>query len=172
MKQGGILILIVVAVLSLAGCSEKTKNIAERENNKYNMTDYKQGNLRAKMQGHGLNTAFLSRLKDEFGRQGMPLTHETYAEGNQGHISYSYFINGDPGQFVIAHAFSSEAQRIQKMSEMYSDLQGDGLTHSKASNAGVIYARSNTALVYASQAQASSPIRTKVDEIFRRLMAP
>ncbi|GIP21521.1 hypothetical protein [Paenibacillus sp. J22TS3] len=170
-KAAFVLFLICICMLAVSlGCSRKVKNIAQSENNRYNMADYQKGNQRAKNAGHGLNTAFLSKLKSEFGREGMPLTHETYAEGTNGHISYSYFINGDPRHFVIAHAFPSEEMRVRKMAEMYSGLEASGNAHHKASNASVLYARSNTALVYASQAEKTGPFSKRIERIFRLLM--
>ncbi|WP_433943254.1 hypothetical protein [Paenibacillus sp. SN-8-1] len=162
--------LLTLVLLTASGCSQKTKNIAQSENNRYDMTSYHTGNLRAKSEGHGLNSGFLKQLKDEFSRQGLTLTHETYAEGPAGHISYSYFIHGHPGHYIIAHAFSSEQQRVKEMQEMYSNLEGQGNTHRKASNAAVIHARSNTALVYASQGQKKGPYTSKVERIFHHLL--
>ncbi|MNX27313.1 hypothetical protein D3C86_573980 [compost metagenome] len=162
--------LFAIVLLTASGCSEKARNIAQSENDRYNMTSYQTGNLRAKSEGHGLNSGFLKQMKDEFRRQGLTLTHETYAEGADGHISYSYFIHGHPGHYIIAHAFSSEHQRVKEMREMYSQLEGQGNSHRRASNAAVIHARSNTALVYASQGQKKGPYTSKVERIFHLLL--
>ncbi|USB32003.1 hypothetical protein [Paenibacillus sp. YPG26] len=170
MRSIPICILLALIWLTTTGCSQQAKNIAQTENSRYNMTSYQTGNLRAKSEGRGLNSSFIKRLKDEFGRQGLMLTNESYAEGPNGHISYSYLIQGYPGHYIIAHAFSSEQQRMKEMSEMYSHLDGEGSIHRTASNAAVVHARANTALVYASQGQKEGPYTREVERIFRVLL--
>ncbi|WP_209861690.1 hypothetical protein [Paenibacillus shirakamiensis] len=161
---------MIVLVVGMSACSQKTRNIASHENNRYNMKSYKEGVSSSQLEGTGVNVAFLKALKSEFAAEGIPLSGETYADGVGGHISYTYLINGDNAHYIIAHAYPSEAIRIKEMAEMYSNQRGKGNIITSASNAAVLYAKGNTALVYASGSQKNSIYRDKVRSIFERLM--
>lgn len=162
---------LALALSLSTGCSGMQR-VAKEEMNKYNMKSYRQGNERQLTSGTTLNTAMLQALKAECARKGIRLTHETYAEGLDGNISYSYFINGDARHFIIVHVFPSEQDRIREMTEIYGS--GDGKTGPAASSAGgqaaVISTQGKTALVYASSARKQSQYRDEMKAVFDRLL--
>lgn len=162
---------MAMALSLTAGCGN-LQRVAKDEMSKYNMQSYRQGNERQLTSGTTLNTAMLQALKAECAQRGIRLTHETYAEGLDGNISYSYFINGDARHFIIVHVFPSEQDRIREIEEIYGT--GDGkqqiATRSAASQASVLSAKGNTALVYASSAQKDSQYRKEMKAVFGRLL--
>ncbi|MGG6311220.1 hypothetical protein [Paenibacillus macerans] len=162
---------LALALSLSTGCSGMQR-VAKEEMNKYNMKSYRQGNERQLTSGTTLNTAMLQALKAECAQRGIRLTHETYAEGLDGNISYSYFINGDARHFIIVHVFPSEQERIREISEIYGS--GDGTEGPEAaavsSQASVISSRGNTALVYASSVQKESQYRDEMKAVFGRLL--
>lgn len=103
---------------------------------------------------------------------GIRLTHETYAEGLDGNISYSYFINGDARHFIIVHVFPNEQDRIREISEIYGSGNGKGeiAADSVSNQASLISAKGNTALVYASSAQKDSQYREEMKAVFGQLL--
>ncbi len=162
---------MALALSLTTGCGN-LQRVAKDEMSKYNMQSYRQGNERQLTSGTTLNTAMLQALKAECAQRGIRLTHETYAEGLDGNISYSYFINGDARHFIIVHVFPSEQDRIREIEEIYGT--GDGkqkiATRSAASQASVLSAKGNTALVYASSAQKDSQYREEMKAVFGRLL--
>ncbi|CAM4324740.1 MAG: hypothetical protein E7L01_25750 [Paenibacillus macerans] len=167
---------LVLAVSLSTGCGNGMQKVAKQEMEKYNMNSYRKGNHRQLTSGTTLNTSLLRSLKAECAERGIRLTHETYAEGLDGNISYSYFINGDARHFIIVHVFPSEQDRIREMTEIYGsgDGSGDGKkglhAAAAASQASVIRTRDNAALVYASTAQKNSQYREQMKTIFDRLL--
>ncbi|MDU4696212.1 MULTISPECIES: hypothetical protein [Paenibacillus] len=162
---------MALALSLTTGCGN-LQRVAKEEMSKYNMQSYRQGNERQLTSGTTLNTAMLQALKAECAQRGIRLTHETYAEGLDGNISYSYFINGDARHFIIVHVFPSEQERIREISEIYGT--GDGkpgmAAHSVSSQAAVISAKGNTALVYSSSAQKDSQYRDEMKAVFGQLL--
>lgn len=162
---------MVLALSLTTGCGN-VQRVAKEEMSKYNMQSYRQGNERQLTSGTTLNTAMLQALKAECAQRGIRLTHETYAEGLDGNISYSYFINGDARHFIIVHVFPSEQERIREISEIYGT--GDGkqgvAAQSVSSQAAVISAKGKTALVYASSAQKESQYRDEMKAVFGQLL--
>lgn len=160
-----------LALSLTTGCGN-LQRVAKDEMSKYNMQSYRQGNERQLTSGTTLNTAMLQALKAECAQRGIRLTHETYAEGLDGNISYSYFINGDARHFIIVHVFPSEQDRVREIAEIYGT--GDGkqeiAANSTAGQASVISVKDNTALVYASNAQKDSQYREEMQAVFGRLL--
>jgi hypothetical protein len=162
---------MALALSLTTGCGN-LQRVAKEEMSKYNMQSYRQGNERQLTSGTTLNTAMLQALKAECAQRGIRLTHETYAEGLDGNISYSYFINGDARHFIIVHVFPSEQERIREISEIYGTGGGKpGMAaHSVSSQAAVISAKGNTALVYSSSAQKDSQYRDEMKAVFGQLL--
>lgn len=162
---------MALALAMTAGCGN-LQRVAKDEMSKYNMQSYRQGNERQLTSGTTLNTAMLQALKAECAQRGIRLTHETYSEGLDGNISYSYFINGDARHFIIVHVFPSEQERQREIAEIYGT--GDGKQEMSASSAAnqaaVISAKGNTALVYASSAQKDSQYREEMQAVFGQLL--
>ncbi|MEF2965114.1 hypothetical protein V3851_04655 [Paenibacillus sp. M1] len=163
--------LSAVLALSLAaGCGDGARNMARDELNKYNMKSYNEGNARQLSRGATLNTALLQALKAECANRGIRLTHETYAEGLDGNISYSYFINGDARHFLLVHVYPSESDRVREIGEMYG--AGDGRAKAAAANeASVIAQKGNTALVYASSGIQKSKYSEDVKSVFHSVLS-
>ncbi|MBU5672985.1 hypothetical protein [Paenibacillus brevis] len=144
-------LIMIATVLSLtvaSGCGAGAKQIAAREMDKYSMKSAKEGKLRQRSSGVTLNGPFLKTIKEECRRRGIALTHETYSEGFEGNLSYSYFINGSAKDYVIVHIYPSEQERIRQISELYR-----GKSRNKAleqEETTVISERGKTALVYTS----------------------
>lgn len=161
--------IAMIAVLSLClGCSGGTERMAKEELDKYSMKSYREGNERLKSQGTTLNSAFLSSLKETCARRGIKLTHETYSEGLDGNISYSYFINGDARHFLMVHVFPNKAERIRKMDEIYG-LASNG-AGADDTGASVISSLDNTALVYASSGQKRNQFKDEMREVFEEVL--
>lgn len=161
---------MALALSLTAGCSN-VQRVAKEEMSKYSMRSYRQGNERQLTTGKTLNTALLQALKAECAKRGIKLTHETYAEGLDGSISYSYFINGDARHFIIVHVFPSEQDRIREISEIYGTGDGKVISaQSVSSQAAVISVKDNAALVYSSSAQKDSPYREEMQAIFDKLL--
>ncbi|WP_339821787.1 hypothetical protein MKZ15_10495 [Paenibacillus sp. FSL R7-0216] len=162
---------MAVALSLTTGCGN-LQRVAKDEMSKYNMQSYRQGNERQLTSGTTLNTAMLQALKAECAQRGIRLTHETYAEGLDGNISYSYFINGDARHFIIVHVFPNEQDRIREISEIYGSGNGKGeiAADSVSNQASLISAKGNTALVYASSAQKDSQYREEMKAVFGQLL--
>ncbi|SDE64897.1 hypothetical protein SAMN04488542_101271 [Fontibacillus panacisegetis] len=163
-----------VLLLSLTtGCTYKgMQKMTKEEVNKINMKTFKEGSLRQRMQGTTLNTALLQTLKAECSKRGIRLTHETYAEGLDGNISYSYFINGDARHFLIVNVFPNEEERIRKMAAVYGTGDGQGINiYSKAGEANVISTKNNTALVYSSSGVKQSKYSKEIKEVFKSVLS-
>ncbi|WP_339302094.1 hypothetical protein NSQ80_09455 [Paenibacillus sp. FSL K6-2441] len=162
---------MALALSLTVGCGN-VQRVAKEEMSKYSMQSYRQGNERQLTTGKTLNTALLQSLKAECEKRGIKLTHETYAEGLDGNISYSYFINGDARHFIIVHVFPSEQERIREISEIYGT--GDGKqaisAQSASSQAAVISVKGNAALVYSSSAQKDSQYREEMQAVFGKLL--
>ncbi|WP_410769164.1 hypothetical protein [Fontibacillus sp. BL9] len=157
-------------VLSLAaGCSEGGQRMARDELDKYNMKSYAKGNERQLLSGTTLNTALLQALKAECSKRSIRLTHETYAEGLDGNISYSYFINGDARHFLLVHVYPNENDRIREIGEMYGVKDGS-TTAAAASETSVISEKGNTALVYASSGIQKSKYSKDIKAVFDKVL--
>ncbi len=155
----------ILALTLAAGCSEGGQRMAQDELDKYNMKSYAQGNQRQLVSGTTLNTALLQALKAECSKRSIRLTHETYAEGLDGNISYSYFINGDARHFVIVHVYPSESDRVREIGEMYGVLDGS-TTAAAATETSVISEKDNAALVYASSGIQKSKYSKDMKAVF------
>ncbi|MBA9086912.1 hypothetical protein FHR92_003392 [Fontibacillus solani] len=163
-----------VLLLSLTtGCTYKgMQKMTKAEVDKINMKTFKEGSLRQRMQGTTMNTAMLQTLKAECSKRSIRLTHETYAEGLDGNISYSYFINGDARHFLIVNVFPNEEERIRKMAAVYGTGDGQGINvYSKAGEANVISAKNNTALVYSSSGVKQSKYSKEIKEVFKNVLS-
>lgn len=156
--------------LSLAtGCSTGTQRMAKQELDRYNMKSYREGNERQLMSGTTLNTALLKALKTECSKRGIKLTHETYAEGLDGNISYSYFINGDARHFLLVHVYPSENDRIREIGEMYGLRDGSAAAATN-NETNVIGQLGNTALVYTSSGVEKSKYSKDIKAVFDKVM--
>lgn len=165
----------VSAVLSLSlvtGCNNTgMQRITREEVNKVNMKAFKEGSLRQRRKGTTLNTALLQSLKAECSKRGIRLTHETYSEGLDGNISYSYFINGDARHFLIVNVFPNEDDRIKKMTQVYGSGDGKGVNVlSNAGEANVISTKNNTALVYSSSGAKRKMYSKEIKEVFDHVL--
>lgn len=160
--------LSLTLTLSLfTGCSSGTQKVAKDEMSKYSMESAREGNVRQLNSGTTLNGALLNLLQAECAKRKIRLTHETYAEGLDGSISYSYFINGDARHFLIVHVFPSEGDRMKRITEIY------GTNHDKPASvngASVIAARYNTALVYASSGNKDGQYRDQMKTVFDHVL--
>lgn len=173
LKKWWIVALGTALSLSLtAGCGAGAKQIARKEMDKYSMKSYKEGNFRQRSNGTTLNSAMLKELKSECLKRGIRLTHETYSEGFEGNLSYSYFINGDARHFVIVHIYPSEQERIREISEMYG-LKG--MRAASGQEASVISERGKAAMVYASSRLRDSTymhdMKASFDQVLDRMNA-
>lgn len=170
MKWLALSLYTVIALSMTVACSSGMQRTVKQEVDKYNMKSYQAGNENQRIHGTTLNTTFLQSLKNECDKRGIRLTHETYAEGLDGNISYSYFINGDARNFIMVHVYPSKSERIREMAEIY-DYEGEkGEVNQMSSDASVISARDNTALVYASSGQTKNQYRDDMKIIFENLL--
>lgn len=159
----------LLALTLTAGCSEGGKRMAKDELDMYNMKSYAEGNQRQLNSGTTLNTALLKALKAESSKRSIRLTHETYAEGLDGNISYSYFINGDARHFVIVHVYPSESDRVREIGEMYGAINGSTKA-AAASETSVISEKGNAALVYASSGIQKSKYSEDIKAVFKSVL--
>lgn len=148
-RRGAVIIIATALSLAVAsGCGAGAKQIAASEMDKYSMKSAREGNLRQRSSGVTLNGAFLKLLKEECRKRGISLTHETYSEGFEGNLSYSYFINGSAKDYVIVHIYPSEQERVRQITELY---RGNGQNKAmEQEEIRVISERGKTALVYTS----------------------
>lgn len=168
MKWWTVSLYTVIALSMTAACSDGMQRAAKEEVDRYNMKSYQDGNKNQRINGTTRNTTFLQSLKNECVQRGIRLSHETYAEGLDGNISYSYFINGDARHFVIVHIYPSESDRVREITEIYGSE--DGKDEVDSSETAVISARDNTALVYASSGQTKSQYRDDMELVFENLL--
>ncbi|GGH18208.1 hypothetical protein [Paenibacillus segetis] len=159
-----------IALSMTVACSSGMQRTVKQEVDKYNMKSYQSGNENQRIHGTTLNTTFLQSLKNDCEKRGIRLTHETYSEGLDGNISYSYFINGDARDFIMVHVYPSESDRIREIAEIYDSGDGKGEVSALSSDASVISARGNTALVYASSGQTKNQYRDDMKIIFENLL--
>lgn len=163
----------VVLILSLAAACNKVgmQQITKDEVNKIKMKAYQEGNARQQVRGTTLNTKLLRSLKAECSKRSIKLSHETYAEGLDGTISYSYFINGDARHFLIVNVYPNEADRIRKMTEIYGSGDGTGVNvFSNAGEANVISTKNNMALVYTSSGVKQSEYSSDIQDVFEQVL--
>lgn len=166
-KWCGIALCTALSLSIATGCGAGAKQIARKEMDKYSMKSYKEGNLRQRSNGTTLNSAMLKALKSECSNRGIRLTHETYSEGFEGNLSYSYFINGDARHFVIVHIYPSEEDRIREISEMYG-LKG--MRTASGQEATVISERGKAAMVYASSRLKDSTYMHDIKAAFEQVL--
>lgn len=162
-----VLFLTLATACNKAGMQQITKDEVER----INMKTFQEGSARQQVRGATLNTALLRSLKAECSKRSIRLTHETYAEGLDGDISYSYFINGDARHFLIVNVYPNEADRIRKITEIYGS--GDGTRVNVFSNAGeanVISTKNNVALIYASSGVKKSKYSSDIEDVFEQVL--
>jgi len=153
----------LLAALLLSGCGSGSQQIVKQELDRYNMKSYQEGSDRQLVSGTTLNGSLLKSLQAECANRGIRLTHETYAEGLDGGISYNYYINGDASHFLILNVYSSEQDRIREISEVY------GAGNAK-DEAYVIETRGKVALIYASSGQKKSEYSAELKNVFRQVL--
>ncbi|GIO87260.1 hypothetical protein J25TS5_41920 [Paenibacillus faecis] len=153
-----------------AGCSDSQRRMVREEVDKYNMKSYNEGNARQLNRGATLNVPLLKALRHECSARGIRLTHETYAEGLNGNITYSYFINGDARHFILVHVYPSESERVEEMKEMYGARNGS-VQIAAAEETSVIAQKGKAALVYASSGNRMNEYRDDLEEVFDNVLA-
>lgn len=154
----------VLVTAAMAGCD--SHEVVKKETKLYNMQSYSEGNLRAQSQGKGLNGKFLKEMQIQFGHEGVPLTHEMYAEDGRGNISYMYMIAGNPLQYITLHVFSNEAERIERIHNWYGDQKLIDTPRSRT----VIYNYSTASLIYTSSGKEKGKYDPEVKKVFNSLI--
>lgn len=163
-----IILTTLFALTAASGCGAGAKQIAAREMDKYSMKSAREGNLRQRSSGVTLNGPFLKTLKEECRKRGITLTHETYSEGFEGNLSYSYFINGSAKDYVIVHIYPSEQERTRQISELY---RGKGQNKAlEQEETTVISERGKTALVYTSSKTDKSNYSYEIKAAFEQAL--
>lgn len=163
----------VVLLLSLATSCNKAgvQQIAKDEVDRINMKTFHEGSARQQVRGTTLNTALLRTIKAECSKRSIRLTHETYAEGLDGDISYSYFINGDARHFLIVNVYPNEEDRVRKLTEIYGSGDGTGVNvFSEAGEANVISTKNNVALIYSSSGVNKSKFSSDIEDVFEQVL--
>ncbi|CAM2887265.1 hypothetical protein PASE110613_06025 [Paenibacillus sediminis] len=162
MRHGIKLFILISIVISVVGCAQMVKTEAD----KYNMKANREGNLRAQTQGKGLNGHILQEMKRLFAERNIELTNEMYAEGRGGEISYMYFLNGNPQEFVTLHIYKSPKQRMKRIKELYGKQNVITTSTSKI----IIYSYDKNALVYSSIGSRRGANTIAVKDVFSELV--
>lgn len=155
--------LVCLFTISMAGCS---KEIIKKEVKLYNMESYKDGNIRAKSQGKGLNGQFLSEMKKSFEGQHILLTNEAYTVDTRGNINYTYLINSDPANYITMYVFKSEQERMSRIEHLY----GNNSVVETPATRTEIYSLEGTSLVYTSAGKDKGRYDEEVKQVFNSLL--
>ncbi|WP_334072904.1 MULTISPECIES: hypothetical protein [Paenibacillus] len=161
---------VLTAFAFTAGCSESHQRMVREEVDKYNMKSYNEGNARQLNRGATLNVPLLKALKNECSARGIRLTHETYAEGLNGNITYSYFINGDARHFILVHVYPSQSERVKEIKEMYGARNGS-VEIAAAEKTSVVAQKGKAALIYTSSGNRMNLYQGDLEEVFDNVLA-
>ncbi|MGF7050493.1 hypothetical protein J2T13_005042 [Paenibacillus sp. DS2015] len=159
--QGSMIVCLLI--ISTVGCS---KEVIKKEVKIYNMESNKEGNIRAKSQGKGLNGPFLNEMKRSFEEQHILLTHEAYTVDPNGNIQYVYLINGNPENYISMYVFKNEQERMMRMEHLY----GNNSVVATPTTRTEIYSLEGTALVYTSAGKDKGRYDEEVSHIFSTLL--
>ncbi|HEY2492651.1 MAG TPA: hypothetical protein VGI33_07055 [Paenibacillus sp.] len=163
MKHWQVGMIICLCTISMVGCS---KEVIKKEVKLYNMKSNKEGNIRAKSQGKGLNGQFLTEMKRSFEDQHLLLTNEAYTVDTRGNINYSYLINGDPENYITMYVFTSEQERMTRIEHLY----GNNSVVETPATLTEIYSLEGTSLVYTSAGKEKGRYDQEVRQVFNTLL--
>ncbi|PQP80689.1 hypothetical protein C0Q44_25990 [Paenibacillus sp. PCH8] len=158
--------VMIVVLWSLVACSASS---LEQERKVYTREATDEGNMRAQSQGHGLNGALVSELREGFAARGIKLMNNMSADDGQGGISYMYLLNGSGRHIVKVHIFSDADTRAARMEEMYSERSDEAVLEN-ALGRTTIRSKGYVSLVYSASGGEKDQYEQDVMQVFQQVL--